>query len=226
MPAKTIHIEGVGDVKLTKRKGSRAIKITLKPGQVTVTQPTWLPYSAGEAFIAAKLNWIKQKYIARHTLYEDGQTIGTRHILRLSYGTDFSSRVKTLGIYVQLPRGEDPANDKAQAYIEKAVFRALRQEGESFLPKRTKQLADFYGFTYKSVRIKLLSRRWGSCSSHKDITYNLKLMSLASEYIDYVILHELTHTEHMNHGPDFWAKLESVYPGAKKVAKIVRRIEH
>ena len=78
---------------------------------------------------------------------------------------------------------------------------------------------------YKSVGVKQLTRRWGSCSSKKDITFNLRLMTLQSEYIDYVIFHELTHTQHMNHGSEFWAKLEQVYPGAKKTAKIVRRLQ-
>ena len=50
-------------------------------------------------------------------------------------------------------------------------------------------------------------------------------MLLDTRFIDYVILHELAHTEEMNHGPAFWNLLESVCPGAKEIDKEMRKFK-
>ncbi|HIP35703.1 MAG TPA: M48 family peptidase, partial [Crocinitomix sp.] len=52
---------------------------------------------------------------------------------------------------------------------------------------------------------------------------SLHLMRLPEYLIDYVILHELCHTIEKNHGKYFWALLEKVSPGARKLAKELKK---
>ncbi len=99
----------------------------------------------------------------------------------------------------------------------------LRAEAKSYIPQRVAVLADQYGFNYHTVRIKNMTSRWGSCSSRGNLNFSLHLMRLPGVYIDYVILHELCHTQEMNHGPGFWNLLESVCPGAKKIDRALRK---
>ena len=44
-------------------------------------------------------------------------------------------------------------------------------------------------------------------------------MLLPWDLIDYVIMHELSHTKALHHGSDFWKVFESVMPDAKKRRK-------
>ena len=74
------------------------------------------------------------------------------------------------------------------------------------------ELASQAGFQYNRVSVKSMISRWGSCSNKKNINLNVKIMHLDSDLRDYVILHELTHTLHPNHGPHFWTKLNSILP--------------
>ncbi|KST65075.1 M48 family metallopeptidase [Mastigocoleus testarum] len=70
-----------------------------------------------------------------------------------------------------------------------------------------------------TVRIKKLKSRWGSCSSKKNLNFNLSLIKTPTFIIDYVIAHEVSHLKEMNHSPAFWEVVESIYPKCKE-AKI------
>ena len=55
----------------------------------------------------------------------------------------------------------------------------------------------------------------GSCSAKKTMSLNLRLMFLPSRLVRYVLLHELAHTEQLNHSPAFWKLLDRLYPGCR-----------
>ena len=57
--------------------------------------------------------------------------------------------------------------------------------------------------------------RWGSCSSGGAISLNWRLVLLAPELVDYIILHELAHLIELNHSARFWALLDTYDPQRK-----------
>ena len=85
---------------------------------------------------------------------------------------------------------------------------AMRKEAKMLLPQRLSELAKRYGFSYGRVFIKHNSSNWGSCSPRGNINLNLNLVRLPEPLRDHVILHELCHLKHPNHGPEFHALLE------------------
>ena len=89
------------------------------------------------------------------------------------------------------------------------------------LTSRLKYLAGKQGFTYNRVFIRNQKSRWGSCSSKNNISLNMKIVRLPEELMDYVILHELTHTRIKNHSHDFWSMMDTlVGDGKGKAAKL------
>ena len=68
---------------------------------------------------------------------------------------------------------------------------------------------------YKRLLIRGQRTVWGSFSSTGTLSLNYKLLFIAPELVDYVLLHELAHTRHLDHSPAFWRLLESLKPGAK-----------
>ena len=105
-----------------------------------------------------------------------------------------------------------------------AEVEMLRAKAKEVLPPQLAQLASQHGFHYNKVFIKNNISNWGSCSSLGNINLNLRLVTLPDELRDYVMLHELCHLKHMNHGPKFHALLESVCPGHRELAKALRGI--
>jgi len=86
----------------------------------------------------------------------------------------------------------------------------LRVRAKAELPGRLKALADRYGFRYNRLTIKHNTSNWGSCSTKGNINLNLNLMRVPVPLQDYVLLHELVHLHHPDHGPAFHAELEGL----------------
>lgn len=58
-----------------------------------------------------------------------------------------------------------------------------------------------------------MNRSWGKCNTDKGkIVFNLQLARKPKEGLDYVILHELCHFRHRNHGMEFVALLDRFMP--------------
>lgn len=87
---------------------------------------------------------------------------------------------------------------------------ALRLQARKELPERLAVLAERYGFRYNRVAIKHNATNWGSCSSKGNINLNLSILRLPGILRDYVLLHELCHLRHQDHGHSFHLLLEHV----------------
>ena len=85
----------------------------------------------------------------------------------------------------------------------------------SLLRGRTAVYEEKSGLKAKNIKITSAKRKWGSCSSGKDILYSWPLICLSFYEIDYVIVHELTHTIHMDHSRKFYADLARILPDYK-----------
>lgn len=85
---------------------------------------------------------------------------------------------------------------------------ALRRQAKAQLPVRLAELAARYGFTYNRVAIKHNASNWGSCSTKGNINLNLNIVRLPKVLQDYVLIHELCHLRHPDHGHGFHLLLE------------------
>ena len=86
----------------------------------------------------------------------------------------------------------------------------LRKQAKDELPSRLVQLASRYGFEYNRVTIKHNATNWGSCSARNNINLNLNIVRLPHVLQDYILLHELCHLRHHDHGHAFHLLLEHV----------------
>jgi predicted metal-dependent hydrolase len=64
--------------------------------------------------------------------------------------------------------------------------------------------------------------RWGSCSRRGTISLNAKLLFLPPGLVEYVFLHELCHTQRMDHSKAYWALLRRHVPDCKRHARTLR----
>lgn len=225
MATQQVFIEGIGQVTLAKRRGTRTLRLSINTsGRVRVGLPYWTPYKAAIQFAKDRTDWIaEQQILNQQAVLRDGVKVGKAHTLYFSKDPSarvIKTRVDKITIYITGPYDETDHRVQHRARI--ACERALAAEAKTILPHRIKSLSALHGYPYKELRIKKLTSRWGSCSSSKVITLSYFLMQLPWGLIDYVILHELVHTQYLNHSPGFWRALEELVPRAKALQKEIR----
>ena len=224
MAQKIIDIPGIGRVLFSKRRGSTHLRLSVTAaGVVRVSLPYWAPYAAGIQFAKSRADWVHSQLLKHDSAaLIDGSAIGKAHRLyfrEVKGSIGVATRVTANEILISSSLSPDSA--EVQAKARSAAEKALKKEADKLLPQRLAYLAEKHGYEYKSLKIRKLTSRWGSCSSGKVITLSYFLMQLPWPLIDYVLVHELLHTKFMHHGSLFWEQFESIMPGAKKLRKEV-----
>lgn len=70
---------------------------------------------------------------------------------------------------------------------------------------------------YPKLRIRKMTSRWGVCNIRTHIiTLSLELIKRDVSYLDYVIIHEMTHLVHGDHSARFWKVVEENMPDYRK----------
>lgn len=228
---KQFELPGIGTVNVYRRRNNRNIRLGFDiDGSVRVSLPPRASYHAGLAFARQKRAWILAHRPAPATAFSNGQIVGKNYQLEFQPSPNRQKTIARIStgrqkITIIFPDSLAINSEKVQAAAERGVIKALKLEAERLLPARLEELAKFHEYNYKSVKIKRLKRRWGSCDLAGNITLNLYLAQLAPEQIDYVLIHELTHTRHPHHQAGFWQAMEKALPEAKRLRRDVRALQ-
>ncbi len=168
-------------------------------------------------FVAAHRQWVDEKRaqaLRRRPAAEpfpppeiDLRATRERFRVQLSAGT---GRLKLAEF------GEEGATDRVLRIGGLAEPKALRRAMRGWLMRlasrrlapRLAALASVAGVSYSRVSIRRQRSRWGSCSARGTISLNCCLLFQRTEVVDYLIVHELMHTRHMNHSARFWQAVE------------------
>lgn len=226
MQNKVVQFNNIGDVVFSRNRQSKRIKICVKPDKsVRVSYPYYCSAQEVAEFLAKNEGWVleqQQKIKQKSIAIRDGMQITTKlhKVVFCSSDTDRVTKNKNQ-VTVHFSNPELTTNEDVLSEVLNDLYRF---EAKALLPKRLKDLAQTHGFQYNKVTIRNNRRNWGSCSSRNNISLNLQLMKMPDRLIDYVLLHELVHTEIKNHGPEFWTRLDSITNfQARQLAREVKK---
>ncbi len=93
-----------------------------------------------------------------------------------------------------------------------ALARWLQRQAHIHLVPWLRDLGRELGLHFRRAGIRRQRTRWGSCSKHRTITLNAKLLFLSPELVRYVLVHELCHLAELNHSRRFWARVARHHP--------------
>ncbi len=192
---------------------SKRISLTITQNGVVVLKiPKGISISKAENFVISKQNWIhktKSKISSRNKAYSDFIEYKKVSILGKVFNLKYDPCYKT------------PTLTDYDLIIKdyKKLIAYYKKIAQDVLKERTDYLAKVMRLDNFSFKIDNSRTRWGSCSSTRQIKLNFRVVMLPHKYVDYIIIHELSHLRHMNHSQNFWREVEKYKPDYKKLKK-------
>jgi predicted metal-dependent hydrolase len=208
----------------------RTISISVSPEKgVTVRAPIRTSLSSIEKFVNSRSEWVLKhlRNFENHTRLNgkvsEGDKVlfmGKEYTIRISDSVKSSVRLSENEIFINAPVA------KNQLSAEKALRKWYYNEAVRIIPDKVKEILSRYvkyEFNPTVITVRTMKRRWGSCSSKGRITINSELVKIDGLFTEYVILHELCHLKHHNHGSGYYKLLSEVFPDWKNVRKELRK---
>ena len=200
-----------------ERQNRKTVSIRFVGGDVIVKAPLSTDIGQIERFITQKSGWIARK------LAEYGKK--TAEFARVVSGECMLYRGGQLPLVtsaehkrVAIENGNIYVPQKYDGKIKYAVNAYVRRAADE-LEKRLREVSQITGLEYKSFALTNAKTKWGSCDGQCNIMLNWRLLMTEPWIIDYVIVHELSHTVYHDHGKAFWTTVEKFYKNFKAAKK-------
>jgi predicted metal-dependent hydrolase len=192
-------------VRRTGRR-SKNISVRVRPdATVRVCAPNWASLKDIQGVVQMHAAWIADQVAQARAIaprYEAGALhfyLGKRYPLSVG-ATAIKPSVTFTGrrLHVATSRTEPEQ-------LRELLRRFYRAEAAAVIGRRLAHLVPRLEWIRAEPNWKLrwMRAQWGSCSTHGDITFNTQLAKVPLALIDYVLVHELAHIKHHDHGRGF-----------------------
>ena len=212
---KTINC-GELSFELRESKRRRTVEITIeRDGQLILATPPKVPLDKLEKIINQRRFWIYSKLLKKESIKKPPTAQKTYLPGEGFYYLGRSYRLKLV----------DTAKSPLRLYQGRfELLRSHQQQGQDLFIKwyrgKIRQkleliVTDFVsriGKKPKSIQVRELGNRWGSCSPKGDIYFHWRVALLPYSSIEYLVVHEMVHLVQPNHNQDFWDRIERILP--------------
>jgi predicted metal-dependent hydrolase len=204
-------------VHVDKRARRVSVRIDPHAREAVATAPA--PRHALEAisFASERVEWIAERLgaLPPPVQFAPGAFIPLRGVIhRLapagagrSVRLDISAEIPALLV----PGSREAFGDKARAFF--------RMAARNDFSERVGAHARTLNVRPRSIAIKDMRSRWGSCSSDGRLNFSWRLVCAPPFALDYVAAHEVAHLKEMNHSSRFWKQVERCVPGWAKARR-------
>ena len=224
-------------VRYVLRRGPRrSIGMLVTASGLEVRAPRWVSQRSIDESLQDKAAWLVRQ-LQRQTLrcreaawQRDAWTHGGRlpylggtlelHLDATLRRAALHETSDTALCQLQLPLAADSTCEQTREQAE----RWLRQQARAHLSARLDHFAPMLGVEWQRLRLSSARTRWGSASADGAISLNWRLIHLAPELVDYVVVHELCHLRVLDHSPRFWATVEAVQPDYRERRAALRQV--
>ena len=213
----TLVVDGIAIAVTFKAVKRINLVVSAPDGTVRLSAPHKTGRETIRKFVGSRLGWIKKQTAAmRRPPAElcDGCAFpvwGRDYRLRLHLlaGCD---RVEIAGEELHVHVAEREAAGLLAAWRGSLVAEAA--------PPLLRKWRPLAGAPEARLTVRKMKTRWGSCSPMKrHITLNSELAAKEPAYLEYVVVHELAHFQHPNHGSGFQALMDALLPGWRILRK-------
>jgi predicted metal-dependent hydrolase len=199
-----IYVERDGQVVLRAPVAATAEKLT----KVVEQKLSWI-YKHLALWTELNANTPRREFVSGETFYVGGQACV------LDVRDDTAEPLFREGDRLVLNRGQIGRADE--------LLRAMyRRVGYERLPLLIERYAPRMGVKPGKLRVWELKNRWASCSVAGNLNFHWRVVALPQDIQEYLVVHELAHLKHLNHGKEFWSEVEKTLPTWKTAAEWLR----
>lgn len=203
IPSQIVHSKRRSIALVVDRNGDLIVRAPLKCRQADI-----------DDFIKSKADWIIKKRLASiNSTYKPLTFKGNEKITILGMTFNIiltdTKRVSAVEGEIYVPKTEP------ELYLRNYLVKLCKYK----LPKRVDKFCEKYGFKYNGITITSATTRWGSCSFNNHLNFSYKSIMCPPDVLDYLVVHELTHTKVKNHSAKFWQQVALVLPNYKMQEK-------
>jgi len=198
-------------VHIDKRAKRVSVRIDPTAREAIATAPS--PRYALDAigFATERVDWIAERLgaLPPPVAFRPGAYIPLRGVIHRLRHVETGRAVKVdrnLGPtpVLLIPGPKENFADKTRAF--------LRAAARIDFAERVAVHAETLKVKPRSIAIKDMRSRWGSCSSEGRLNFTWRLVCAPPFALDYVAAHEVAHLKEMNHSTRFWKQVEKCYP--------------
>lgn len=213
-----------GEAVVTPRRNARRLTMRIEQGtgRVRISAPLHVTDAELLDFVAAHTEWLlehqsRQRLRGPELLRTGGRARlwGVWRELVVVNGTRARADLREERIHITRPAGDEQA-------ARRALGAFYRREVAAAVPPLLQEWVPRFGQGPESIQYRDMSSRWGSCTrSTRRMSLNTRLALLEPEALEYVLLHEMVHLRHSNHGPGFKAALTSLLPNWRERERLL-----
>jgi predicted metal-dependent hydrolase len=206
------------------RSKRKTLALIVRPdGSLVVRAPLRTPEKSIQDFIEHHAEWIEKKQAEALAALPPAPRQYVPGEMFMFLGNEYELEIVN-GLKKPLTLEENfKLAESAQAHARLIFEGWYRAQANRILEERVRLYADQYGFQYKKIGITSARTRWGSCGSNGSLNFSWRLIMAPLEVVDYVVVHELSHTVFHNHSKRFWKKVETILPDYKERKKWLRK---
>jgi len=209
--------------KIRRTARSKTVSVAVVPKQgLVVTAPKRATRERLDAIVRQKGPWIVRRLKRQSDLppplsqreFVSGETylyLGRQYRLKTNeVGGEPFVRLRGRHLEVDLARSSSPRRRTSEA--RRAVTDWYKEKAALYLPHRAESWARKLGLKLSQVLVSEPQKRWGSASKDGSLRINWRVVQAPATLVDYVLVHEVAHLLHEDHGREFWATVGRVMP--------------
>jgi len=218
----------INDLKVEVRRSARRRTVDLivdRFGDLVINVPEALPRSDIENIVRRKQEWIYGKVERKEVVLRPGRSkeyvtgegfyyLGKKYRLKL-FDPDSGESAPPLrllnGLFWMVRSAAKGGRDH---FVRWYTRQGQMWIADKIIPLKERALAE-----PRSIAIRDLKYRWGSCNADGDMYFHWRVMLLPPQVIRYLLIHELIHLREHNHSRAFYEQLRRAAPDHEEIEK-------
>ncbi|MEJ2724775.1 MAG: SprT family zinc-dependent metalloprotease [Deltaproteobacteria bacterium] len=222
--SEVLHID---DLEVEVRRSPRRRTVDLivdRFGEVVINIPESLSQQELESIVRRKQEWIYTKLGQKEIVLRMGESkeyvtgegfyyLGKKYRLKLLDPRDGEANLPQL----RLLNGRFVMPRSAAGNGRNHFIKWYMSQGQGYISKAIDILKERVLAEPRTISIRDLQFRWGSCNSAGDLYFHWRVMLLPPNVIRYLAIHELVHLHEHNHSAAFYQTLRRAAPDYREI---------